>query len=130
MISTLVDSSLHKQALQVLAKTYFVKDEVFCAHQMISSKKIKNDDLAYKKIGTSYKINRINRPHFDIFGKEIEFDLSPSTWMLKFMRHLRILRVLMPSWHQREREINLKIRKRLMSNLENSEHLETEIKKA
>ena len=79
LISTLVENSHHQSALQVLAKTYFVKDEVFCAHQMISAKKIKHDENQYQKLGKSYEVKRINRPHFDIFGKEIEFDLSPST---------------------------------------------------
>ena len=43
--------------------------------------------------------------------------------MLKVMRHLRVLRLLMPSWHQKERAINKTMRESLMTNLENTEKL-------
>jgi indolepyruvate ferredoxin oxidoreductase len=34
--------------------------------------------------------------------------------MLKIMRHLRFLRLLMPSWHKKEKEIANSIRKELL----------------
>ena len=102
-------------ALRVLAKTYFVKDEVFCSHQMISPIKNSRDLGSWSKLGKGFKITRINRPHFDVFGQGIEFDFSPSTWMLKLMRHFRILRLLLPMWHHRERQISKEIRARVMS---------------
>lgn len=108
-------SSLHEQTVRTLAKTFFVKDEVFVAHQMISPVKEFADQTRFKTLGTSFKINRINRPAFDLFGRKIEFDLSPKPWMLKTMRHLRILRVLMPAWHMKERAIAGKIRKDLLA---------------
>ena len=46
---------------------------------------------------------------------EIEFDINPKDWMLKIMRHLRILRVLMPQWHKREKKIALEIRHQLLN---------------
>lgn len=107
--------NLHAQTLRVLSKTFFIKDEVFVAHQMVSPVKVFADQQRFSSLGTSYKIKRINRPAFDIFGKKIEFDLSPTTWMLKTMRHLRILRTLMPMWHAKERAISLKIRKDLLA---------------
>lgn len=106
---------LHLLSLQVLAKTFFVKDEVFVAHQMMSPLKEQADELRFKNLGTNFKIRRINRPSFDLFGRKIEFDLSPRPWMLKTMRHLRILRLLMPKWHAKERAIAIAIRKKLLS---------------
>ena len=97
-------------ALRTLAKTYWIKDEVFVSHLMISPLKTARDSAMYQDLGTSFKVVHINRPAFNIGGKKIEFDFSPRPWMLKIMRHLRSLRVLMPEWHEKEREIAERIR--------------------
>lgn len=92
-------------ALRILAKSYWIKDEVFVSHLMISPLKTAVDKKRYTDLGTSYDVVHINRPAFDVMGRKIEFDFSPKPWMLKIMRHMRILRVLMPEWHKREKEI-------------------------
>lgn len=101
-------------ALRTLAKTYFIKDEVFVSHLMISPVKTDLDQENYKHLGTKFEVIHINRPAFQIGGKKIEFDFSPRPWMLKIMRHLRILRILMPNWHMKEREISASIRRELL----------------
>lgn len=101
-------------ALRTLAKTYFIKDEVFVSHLMISPVKTDLDQENYKQLGTKFEVIHINRPAFQIGGKKIEFDFSPRPWMLKIMRHLRILRILMPNWHMKEREISASIRRELL----------------
>jgi indolepyruvate ferredoxin oxidoreductase len=97
-------------ALRALTKTYWIKDEVFVSHLMISPLKTSLDNKRYDKLGSSYEIVHINRPSFVLLGKKIEFDFSPKPWMLNLMRHLRLLRVLMPDWHREERAIAEKIR--------------------
>ncbi len=104
-------------AFRSFAKTYFVKDEVFIAHQMISPILRDIDNTLYADMGTSYKKVRINRPSFDLFGKKIEFDISPKDWMLALMRHMRFLRFLLPAWHKKEREIALEIRDSLLNKI-------------
>lgn len=104
-------------ALRTLAKTFWIKDEVFVSHLMISPIKLNLDETKYKEMGSSYKVIHINRPAFELMGKKIEFDFSPRPWMLKIMRHLRILRKLMPEWHKEERKISFEIRKKLFSAL-------------
>lgn len=103
-----------KRALRTLARTYWIKDEVFVSHLMISPVKIHKDQERYKALGTSFKVVHINRPAFDLFGKKIEFDFSPKVWMLKVMRHMRLLRKLMPDWHKEERRLAGLIRKELL----------------
>ncbi|MES2529273.1 MAG: 2-oxoacid:acceptor oxidoreductase family protein [Bdellovibrionota bacterium] len=102
-------------ALRTLARTYFIKDEVFVSHVMISPVKTEADKEQYGTLGTSFEIVHINRPAFDIAGKKIEFDFSPRPWMLKIMRHLRLLRMVLPDWHKKEKEISSKIRAELLS---------------
>ena len=71
LISTLVEKSHHQTALQVLAKTYFVKDEVFCAHQMISAKKTKHDENQYQKLGKSYEVKELIDPILIFLEKKL-----------------------------------------------------------
>ncbi len=101
-------------ALRALAKTYWVKDEVFVSHLMISPMKTQKDQELYADLGTGFEVVHINRPGFDIGKKKIEFDFSPKPWMLKIMRHLRILRIMMPNWHKKERSIANKIRSEIL----------------
>ncbi|MFZ9001817.1 MAG: thiamine pyrophosphate-dependent enzyme [Bacteriovoracaceae bacterium] len=105
------DSECKELALRTLAKTYFIKDEVFIAHQMIGPLKKYQDQQRYSSLGTGFKVKHINRPSFDFFGRKFEFDLNPKDWMLGFMRHARLLRVLLPGWHNKERKIAKEVRK-------------------
>jgi indolepyruvate ferredoxin oxidoreductase len=100
-----------------LAKTYWIKDEVFVSHLMISPLKSSQDHQRYNELGSSFEIIHINRPAFDIGKKKIEFDFSPKPWMLKIMRHLRVLRRILPDWHKEERRIAEKVRGELLKGL-------------
>ena len=64
-----------------------------------------------------HQVTHINRPQFDIMGKKLEFDINPKYWMLKIMRHMRVLRILLPNWHHREKEISIKIRNEILENV-------------
>lgn len=110
-------------ALRTLAKTYWIKDEVFVSHQMISPMKLELDKEKYQELGSSFEVVHINRPAFEIMGRKIEFDFSPKVWMLQIMKHFRILRKLMPAWHQEERGISASIRRQLLEKTQPLKHL-------
>jgi indolepyruvate ferredoxin oxidoreductase len=105
---------LFAMSVRTLAKTYFVKDEVYVAHLMIGPMRRDEDQKNYGDLGMSYHKKFINRPSFDFGEKKIEFDFSPSTWMLRIMRHARFLRSWLPSWHKLERKIALDIRAQVL----------------
>lgn len=105
-------------ALRILAKTFWIKDEVFVSHLMISPMKKAQDEERYSRLGNSFEVVHINRPAFLIAGKKIEFDFSPKVWMLKLMRHFRLLRILMPAWHETERKISSDIREELLKGVD------------
>ena len=111
------DLDLLKIALATLSKCYFIKDEVFVSHQMLSPLQRDRDNKLYGQLGENFKKTRINRPAFVVFGKKVEFDLSPSDWMLKVMRHSRFLRKLMPSWHEKENRIADLIRGEILESI-------------
>jgi indolepyruvate ferredoxin oxidoreductase len=103
-------------AVRTLSKTYFIKDEVFVAHQMISPMRHSSDFKKYGDLGTSFDKKFINRPSIDITeNKVIEFDFSPRPWMLKIMSKMHFLRSVLPHWHKKEREIALKTRRNLLA---------------
>lgn len=121
-VGTIVSEDNRVLATQVLAKTYFVKDEVMVAHLMLSPFLKQMESKTYSSLGTGIRKERINRPSFDLFGKKIEFDISPKDWQLKVMRHFRALRNLLPSWHKKERAMALKTRKFLFDGIQKVEN--------
>jgi len=104
-----------KVALRALAKCFFIKDEAFVSHQMLSSMQKYRDNKLYKELGTGFKKTHLNRPGFMVFGKHFEFDISPKDWMLKIVRHLRIFRFIMAEEHEREMKISDKIKDELLN---------------
>jgi indolepyruvate ferredoxin oxidoreductase len=104
-------------AVRTLTKTFFIKDEIFIAHQMISQKRKLIDQSMYQNLGTHYKKSFINRPSFDLTkNKKIEFDFSPTPMMLKILRHMRFLRKILAHWHSKEKFIQNELRTKLLSN--------------
>lgn len=108
-------------ALRTIAKTYWIKDEVFVSHLMINNIQKGKDKSQYSNLGTSYKVTHINRPSFDILGRKFEFDINPKDWMLKIMRHCRFLRPILPGWHKKENAIGLKVRNSILKEIPNLE---------
>ena len=105
-------------ALRTLARTYWIKDEVFVAHKMVSSIQGRIERVRYRNQGTSYRVVHINRPAFELWkGRKIEFDFSPKNWMLKIMRQGRWLRKILPYWHKRDGQIALKIRQEILKTI-------------
>ncbi len=92
--------------VKYLHKVMEIKDEIYVAHLLTSPEKYKKDAKRYKvdlKGGDKIIYKHINRPHFDILGFGIEFDFESRDWMLQIMKRMKFLRLLMPSWHRREK---------------------------
>ena len=88
-----------------LARVMAYKDEIYVAQLATSEEKQRRDYERYNidpARGDSIRYKHIMRPHFEILGADIKFDLSPPVWMLKLMRRMRFLRKLLPVWHSEE----------------------------
>ncbi len=107
-------TTLTARAIRTLAKTYFIKDEVFIAHMMISPMIRLKDSKSYGNVGKRFSKIFINRPSFNLFDREFTFDISPKPWMLRMMRHMRILRFILSGWHFRENRIAESVRKQIL----------------
>lgn len=89
-----------------LARVMAYKDEVYVAHLATSEEKRRRDCARYNidpDRGDSITYRHIMRPHFEVLGVDVKFDISPPVWMLRLMRRLTFLRKLLPAWHVEEK---------------------------
>lgn len=92
--------------IRYLARVMAYKDEIYVAHLLTSEEKRRRDYERYNidpSRGDQIEYVHLTRPHFQIFGKDIKFSLHTKDWMLKLMRGMKLLRKLLPAWHQEEK---------------------------
>jgi indolepyruvate ferredoxin oxidoreductase len=90
-----------------LARVMAYKDEIYVAHLLTSEEKRLRDYDRYNidpSRGDKIEYEHLTRPHFKLFGKDIQFSMNTKDWMLRLMRGMKFLRPLLPAWHQEERE--------------------------
>ncbi len=96
-----------RMAIESLYRVLAIKDEVWVSHLLTSPEKYARDAKRYgidPSRGDRIEYEHLNRPHFDVFGMKLEFDLRSKDWMLKLMRRGKFLRRILWSWHARERD--------------------------
>ncbi|MGO9244825.1 MAG: 2-oxoacid:acceptor oxidoreductase family protein [Verrucomicrobiia bacterium] len=101
------DFAATKAAIWNLHKAMVIKDEVYVAHLLTSEEKTRRDHHRYhvdEQRGDKIIYHHLNRPEFNVLGRDIRFKFSPRKWQLNLLKHLRWLRRVMPQWHRRERE--------------------------
>lgn len=94
-----------KAVIRYLHKVMAIKDEVYVAHLLTSEEKRRRDLERYDvdpARGDRIEYVHLNRPQFTVFGLNAEWDLRTRNWMLRLMRHAKVLRRLLPGWHARE----------------------------
>ena len=57
-----------------------------------------------EKNGDKIRYLHLNRPHFTVFGIEIQHDIDTRNWMLHVMKRMKFLRRWLSQWHAKERE--------------------------
>jgi len=101
------DFAATKAVIWNLHKAMVIKDEVYVAHLLTSEEKARRDQHRYhvdERRGDKIIYHHLNRPEFNVLGRDIRFKFSPRKWQLNLLKHLRWLRRVMPAWHRRERE--------------------------
>ena len=94
-------------AIKYLHKVMLIKDEVYVSHLLTSREKFARDKIRYnidEKNGDKIKYLHLNRPHFTVFGIDIEHDIDTRNWMLHIMKRMKFLRRWLSRWHIKERE--------------------------
>jgi indolepyruvate ferredoxin oxidoreductase len=101
------DYAATKAVIWNLHKAMVIKDEIYVAHLLTSEEKTRRDQHRYHvdtERGDRIVYHHLNRPEFNLFGRDFRFKMSPKKWQLNLLKHLRWLRRVMPAWHRRERE--------------------------
>ena len=101
------DYAATKAVMWNLHKAMVIKDEIYVAHLLTSEEKTRRDHHRYhvdRKRGDKIIYHHLNRPEFNVLGRDVRFKFSPKKWQLNLLKHLRWLRRVMPQWHRRERE--------------------------
>lgn len=95
-----------RAVLESLYKVMIIKDEVYVAQLLTSEEKFRRDRERFQideSRGDKVAYTHFNRPRFTVFGRNLEFDWKSRNWQLHIMKHLRILRRLLPDWHTEEK---------------------------
>jgi indolepyruvate ferredoxin oxidoreductase len=101
------DHAATKAVIWNLHKAMIVKDEIYVAHLLTSEEKTRRDQHRYHvdtERGDKLVYHHLNRPEFNILGRDFRFKFSPKKWQLNLLKHFRWMRRVMPQWHRRERE--------------------------
>ncbi|MFA5191588.1 MAG: DUF6537 domain-containing protein [Verrucomicrobiia bacterium] len=96
-----------KAAICNLHRAMIIKDEIYVAHLLTSEEKHRRDRARYDvdpARGDRIRYSHINRPHFDVLGLQIEFDMRGKQWQMRAMRHLKVMRRVLPRWHRHEKD--------------------------
>jgi indolepyruvate ferredoxin oxidoreductase len=92
--------------IRYLARVMAYKDEIYVAELLTGEEKRRRDAERYNldpDRGDRIAYRHLTRPHFEVMGFSIKFDMKTRDWMLKALRGMRFLRALLPAWHREEK---------------------------
>lgn len=104
------DAARHQYAAtdavaRFLARVMAYKDEIYVAHLLTSEEKYRRDCARYNvdpARGDKISYRHLTRPHFQVLGLDVKFDIQTRDWMLNLMKRARFLRRL-SAWHREEK---------------------------
>jgi len=100
-----------KTAMLDLHKVMAIKDEIYTPHLLTDGEKLDRDKIRYNvddENGDKITYEHINRPEFEVFGKQLRFDLPQwlaHNWLMRIFKHMKWTRTVLDSWgwHKKER---------------------------
>src|SRR5712664_116919 len=100
-----------KTAMLDLHKVMTIKDEIYTPHLLTDGEKLDRDKIRYNvddENGDKITYEHINRPEFEVFGKQVRFDLPQwlaHNWLMRIFKHMKWTRTILDSWgwHKKER---------------------------
>jgi indolepyruvate ferredoxin oxidoreductase len=97
-----------------LAKVNAIKDEIYTPLLLTDEEKLERDKIRYNidgKNGDRIKYAHLNRPEFEIFGKQVRFNLPQwlaHNWLMNIFKHARFTRGILTGWGWHRREIGFR----------------------
>ncbi len=101
-----------KAVIMNLAKVMAIKDELYTPHLLTDEEKLQRDKVRYnidEENDDKITYEHINRPEFEIFGRQWRFDLPgwlAHNWLMRLFKHQKWIRPILErwGWHNTERD--------------------------
>ncbi len=93
-----------KSVVRNLAKVMAIKDEIYTPQLLTDEEKLERDKVRYnidEKNGDKITYEHINRPEFEIFGKQWRFNLPQwlaHNWLMRLFKHQKWVRPALERW--------------------------------
>ncbi len=103
-----------KAVILNLAKVMSIKDEIYTPLLLTDEEKLERDKIRYnidEKNGDKIKYIHLNRPEFEVLGKQVRFNLPQwlaHNWLMNTFKHAKFARGLLTRWGWHKRELGFR----------------------
>jgi indolepyruvate ferredoxin oxidoreductase len=103
-----------KAVILNLAKVNLIKDEIYTPLLLTDDEKLERDKIRYnvdKENGDKITYAHLNRPEFEVFGKQIRFNLPQwlaHNWLMNIFKHVKWTRGILTSWGWHKKELGFR----------------------
>src|SRR3989449_4232091 len=108
------DYQATKTVIMNLAKVNAIKDEIYTPLLLTDEEKLERDKIRYnvdEENGDRIKYVHLNRPEFEILGKQVRFNLPQwlaHNWLMNIFKHARFTRSILTRWRWHKRELGVR----------------------
>jgi indolepyruvate ferredoxin oxidoreductase len=103
-----------KSAILNLAKVSLIKDEIYTPLLLTDDEKLERDKIRYnvdEENGDRITYEHINRPEFEVFGRQLRFNLPQwlaHNWLMNFFKHAKFTRGILTRWGWHKKELGFR----------------------
>ncbi|TMI49567.1 hypothetical protein E6H20_07605, partial [Candidatus Bathyarchaeota archaeon] len=103
-----------KAAILNLAKVSLIKDEIYTPLLLTDDEKLERDKVRYnidEENGDRITYEHINRPEFEVFGRQLRFNLPQwlaHNWLMNIIKHAKFTRGILTRWGWHKKELGFR----------------------
>jgi indolepyruvate ferredoxin oxidoreductase len=103
-----------KTVILNLAKVMAIKDEIYTPLLLTDEEKLERDKIRYnidEENGDRIKYIHLNRPEFEVAGKQVRFNLPKwlaHNWLMNMFKHAKFARGLLARWGWHKKEMGFR----------------------
>src|SRR2546421_204149 len=103
-----------KAAILNLAKVSLIKDEIYTPLLLTDDEKLERDKVRYnidEENGDRITYEHINRPEFEVFGRQLRFNLPQwlaHNWLMNIFKHAKFTRGILTRWGWHKKELGFR----------------------
>src|SRR2546426_796515 len=103
-----------KAAILNLAKVSLIKDEIYTPLLLTDDEKLERDKIRYnidEENGDRITYEHINRPEFEVFGRQLRFNLPQwlaHNWLMNIFKHAKFARGILTRWGWHKKELGFR----------------------